>query len=131
MRPSISLGRLARLQGEPAPRTRPGDCCPSCVANPPDACEQGQQTYDELRAALIDKYGSSGCKDSSEYTLVAENNACSASCPIALPTATAANFTSNLANAALDCATCDIPEPESCPGAIAACVNGKCVATAR
>ena len=111
--------------------TIPGDCCPSCVANPPDACEEGQKTYAELRAALIDKYGSTGCKNSSECTLVAESNACAASCPIALPTTTASNFTSNLDNAARDCATCDSPEPSPCPSAIAACVNRKCVATGR
>ena len=111
--------------------TIPGDCCPSCVADPPDACEAGQASSAALRDALIEKYGSESCKNSSECTLVVENNACAVSCPIALPTTTISNFTVNLENAAHACASCDVPDAPPCPDAAAACVNGECVTTVR
>jgi len=109
--------------------TIPGDCCPTCVADPPDACETGQALYADLKEALVDKYGSSGCKNSSECSIVYENNDCVATCGVALPTSTVMNYTNNLDNYAAGCATCSPPAPILCPASVAACVNGKCVAT--
>jgi len=108
--------------------TVPGDCCPSCVADPPDACTTGQMEYADLRAALLDKYGSSGCANSSDCTLVSEHNACNVACNVALPAVTAVNFTSNLDARATDCATCPPPAELDCEAQLAACVNGHCVA---
>jgi len=106
-----------------------GDCCPTCVDDPPDACETGQEIYDDLKDALLEKYGSTGCKNSSECTIVYEANACAATCGVALPTSTAESYSSNLDNYAAGCETCDPPSVPPCPAAVAACVNGKCVAT--
>jgi hypothetical protein len=109
--------------------TLPGDCCPTCVADPPDACETGQEIYADLKTALLEKYGSSSCKNSSECTIVYELNACVATCGVALPTSTAMSYSSNLENYAAGCETCDPPQATPCPASVAACVNGKCVAT--
>ncbi len=108
--------------------TVPGDCCPSCVADPPDACATGQTTYADVRAALLEKYGSSGCSNSSDCTLVSEYNACNVACAVALPVPTAVNFTSNLDALGKDCATCPAPAEIDCEAQVAACVNGRCVA---
>lgn len=105
----------------------PGDCCPSCVADPPDACATGQQVYAGLRATLLDKYGSSGCSNSTDCTLVSENNACSIACNVVLPLSTAHNFVDNLDSLAMGCATCPPPGEVDCKAQAAACVNGRCV----
>jgi hypothetical protein len=105
-----------------------GDCCPSCVADPPDACAMGQMTYTGLRMALLDKYGSSGCSNSADCTLVLENNACNVSCGVALPNATATNFADNLAKLAPGCASCPAPATADCGPVLASCVNGRCMA---
>jgi hypothetical protein len=111
--------------------TVPGDCCPSCLMNPPDACETGQQAYQQMRETLLDKYGSVGCMNSTECTLVQEDNACVVSCPVVLPTATASSYIDNLNSSAAGCATCDVPLPSPCPASgPAACVNGKCAMAA-
>lgn len=109
--------------------TLPGDCCPTCVADPPDACETGQELYADMKEALLEKYGSSSCKNSSECTIVYELNACAATCGVALPASTAESYTSNLDHYAAGCETCDPPWPAPCPASVAACLNGKCVAT--
>jgi len=108
--------------------TVPGDCCPSCLVNPPDACEMGKQAYEQTREALLDKYGSLGCANSSECTVVGPVvDACAFSCPIVLPTVAASSYDDNLNAAAEGCATCDVPLPIPCPmPGPAACVNGKC-----
>jgi hypothetical protein len=106
--------------------TVPGDCCPSCVMNPPDVCARGQAAYSDLRAQLLDKYGSSGCSNSADCTLVREDNACSFVCFVALPSSTADNFMTNLDSSASGCSTCEAPAHPTCAGEVAACVNGKC-----
>jgi hypothetical protein len=111
--------------------TVPGDCCPSCLTDPPDACEMGMQAYDQLREALLEKYGSLGCVNSTECTVVHEDNACAASCGIVLPSVTASSYVDNLSSAAVGCSTCEPPFPIPCPaGGPAACVNGKCMMAA-
>jgi hypothetical protein len=107
--------------------TVPGDCCPSCVADPPDACATGQQVYADVRAMLLDKYGSSGCSNSTDCTLVSENNACSVACSVVLPLSTAHNFVANLESLAAGCATCPPAGEVDCKAQAAACVNGRCV----
>jgi len=108
--------------------TAPGDCCASCVADPPDACVAGRLDYGSLREELLDKYGGSGCKNSAECTLLKEDNACGHACNIPLPTSTAHNLLPNLDSAAQSCSTCAPPIQVDCDRAIAACVNGKCIA---
>ena len=105
-----------------------GDCCPSCVADPPDACATGQQVYADVRAMLLDKYGSSGCSNSTDCTLVSEDNACSVACNVALPLSSAHNYLPNLDSLATGCATCEPPGEVDCNAQAAACVNGRCVA---
>ena len=106
-----------------------GDCCPSCVTNPTDPCLQGKQDYATVRQQMFDKYTSSGCKNSSDCTLVLESNACAQVCNVALPTIMASSFPSNLRSvAATDCATCPVQAPITCDAMTPACVNGKCVA---
>lgn len=108
--------------------TLAGDCCPSCVADPPDPCLKGQSSYAELRAQMLEKYSSTGCKNSSDCTLIVENTACDFVCNTALPSTLASSFTSNLENVAMSsCATCSAPEPVPCVALLPACVNGKCV----
>jgi hypothetical protein len=109
--------------------TIPGDCCPTCAADPPDACATGQEIYANLKDALIEKYGSSGCKNSSECTIVYEYNACASTCGVPLPSSTAQSYSDNLNNYAAGCETCPQPPPILCPAAAAACLNGKCVIT--
>jgi len=109
-------------------QTAPGDCCATCVADPPDACVEGLERYADLRAQLLDKYASSPCKNSTECTLLKEDNACGYACNIALPTLTAHNLLPNLDNDAQSCATCEPPVQVDCAQAVAGCVNGKCIA---
>jgi hypothetical protein len=109
--------------------TAAGACCPACVDDPPDACTTGQQSYASLRKSMIDKYSSSGCKNSSDCVLVPENNLCVWNCDIPLPSSMSSSFLSNLTqNAQTFCATCPTPPTALCEQMIAACVNGKCVA---
>jgi len=112
------------------PETAAGDCCPSCVEDPPDACAQGLATYAQIRDQLIDKYGSSGCNNSSECGLVQTDNACEFACAVALPSSTLQSYASNMENAALGCSSCPPAEvpPMLCDPVIAACVNGHCTA---
>ncbi|HKO51912.1 MAG TPA: hypothetical protein VJV79_29590 [Polyangiaceae bacterium] len=105
-----------------------GDCCATCIADPPDACAKGQEQYETMRSQLYEKYSSSGCKNSAECELAIEDNACSRSCPLVLPAQSVDNYLSNLNNAASGCATCaEQPQPK-CISVVAACVNGKCLA---
>ncbi|HSU40265.1 MAG TPA: hypothetical protein VLJ38_11875 [Polyangiaceae bacterium] len=106
--------------------TVPGDCCPSCVADPPDACATGQQVYADVRAMLLDKYGSSGCSNSTDCTFVSESNACSVTCGVALPLSTAQDFTQTLGSLLTGCATCPAPSELVCKGYVAGCLNGLC-----
>ncbi|HEY0462647.1 MAG TPA: hypothetical protein VGC79_00490 [Polyangiaceae bacterium] len=107
--------------------TKAGDCCPTCVPDPPDACLEGQKYYAKNRAELLDKYGSSGCKNSADCTLVQEDTACAHACNIPLPTLTAHNLAPNLGVFAAGCSSCEAPPRVECDEQIAACVNGKCV----
>jgi hypothetical protein len=108
-----------------------GDCCPSCVANPPDPCLKGQQDYAAFRKELFDKYASVGCKNSKDCTLVLENNACAFVCSVPLPITTASNFPPNMAGMATGfCATCPSPARITCDPMTPSCVNGSCVAVA-
>lgn len=109
--------------------TAPGDCCPSCLPDPPDACTQGQKSYADFRAQLLEKYSGTGCKNSAQCGLVKEDNACAFACNIPLPTQTVHSFVDNLASAAAsDCSSCAAPAPARCESQVAACVNGKCAA---
>jgi len=112
------------------PETSPGDCCASCVDDPPDACAQGREAYDQMRRQLLDKYGSGSCKNSAECGLASEDNACARNCDVALPTNTINNYLSNLDNQAKSCKTCAPPAQIECDAQAAACVNGKCVGVA-
>lgn len=108
--------------------TAPGDCCPSCIADPPDPCLQGQKSYAELRAQMLEKYGSTGCKNSSDCTLVLEDTACGFVCNTPLPSTLATSFVSNLENLAGNyCGACSAPTRAECVPLFPACVNGKCV----
>jgi len=55
------------------------------VSDPPDPCIKGQQDYSALRTQMLDKYGSVGCMNSSDCTLVLESNACAAVCNVPIP----------------------------------------------
>lgn len=106
-----------------------GDCCPTCVVGPASLCASGQKSYGSLRQQLFDKYGSAGCKNSTDCTLVLESNACAFVCNVPLPTTMASQFGPNLnSSAAAYCATCSPPAAVSCEFMFSACVNGKCVA---
>jgi hypothetical protein len=113
---------------ETHPETPAGACCPICVADPPNACTQGQQTYAALRTQLLDKYGSTKCQNSSDCVLLLESNACGVFCNVALPSTMTNSYQSNLASAATGCATCPTPAPALCELMVPACVNQKCVA---
>jgi len=108
----------------------PGDCCPSCVPEPPDACEKGRAAYVDLRAQLVDKYGSITCNSSAECALVQEDNLYQFACPIALPSSTTESFKSNIQQAEVSCSSCRLTDraPILCETVIAACVNGRCTA---
>ena len=106
----------------------PGDCCRTCVADPPDACVEGQKAYETLRQQLLAKYGSGSCKNSAECSLVKEDNRCASGCNVALPTQSISNWTNNLnSNAKSNCASCPAPAQIECNPQVAACVNGKCI----
>jgi hypothetical protein len=109
--------------------TLPGDCCPTCVADPLDACKKGQKAYEDLRKQLLDKYGSTKCQNSLDCTLVTETNACTTACNVPLPTTMVSNYQDNLASSAkTNCATCPPQDPFMCERMVATCVNGKCMA---
>jgi hypothetical protein len=103
-----------------------GDCCPTCVNDPPDPCLVDQKNYADSRASMLEKYGSIGCSNSSDCTLVLEDTACAYVCNVALPTQTARTFTSN--SSTPWCSTCAAPPRVTCPNQVPACLNGKCVA---
>jgi len=121
--PDLACGSGTHLE------TAVGACCPTCVPDPPDACTQGQQSYASMRASMLTKYSSGGCKNSSDCVLLLENNLCVWNCNIPLPSAMSSSFLSNLTSAAQsECATCAAPTASSCERMIPACVNGNCVA---
>ncbi|GEM_PF-1552599 len=106
-----------------------GACCPQCVVDPVDPCTQGRQNYAALRAALLDKYATLGCNNSSDCVIVPEDNRCVSSCGNLLPSTMGANLEANLtAEANNNCATCSTPVAPSCVIVVPACVNRKCVA---
>jgi len=109
--------------------TPAGACCPECVVDKPDACTQGRTTYASMRASMLEKYGSTGCKNSSECVIVPENNQCASTCGNPLPSSMVSYLTPNLdSNAQTLCATCPKPTPVPCVLTLPSCVNGKCVA---
>lgn len=111
--------------------TTPGDCCPTCQPDPPDACTQGQAAYAELRMAMLEKYGSSSCKNSTDCAFAIESNACASTCGVVLPVSTVDFFEENTTSAAAACSSCPPPSAfPQCPAQIPACVNGMCT-TAR
>ena len=104
-----------------------GACCATCVIDPPDPCTTSRTNYASSRTSMIEKYGSNGCINSSECTIVPENNLCAVSCGVALPSATANYLVSNLMSVAQSlCSTCLQPPQVDCAQLVAACVNGKC-----
>jgi hypothetical protein len=106
-----------------------GACCETCVADPPDPCTTGQQSYASMRASMMDKYGSSGCKNSTECVIIPENNSCTWTCGIATPSSMSSSFQSNLDSSAKSyCASCKPPPTVLCELTVPACVNAKCVA---
>jgi len=107
----------------------PGDCCETCVQDPLDACEQGLQAYIQLRDAIVEKYSSSSCQNSSECGLVQEDNACVANpCAYSIPKSLIESFETNIAASAKGCSTCSSlrEPPPLCMPVVAACVNGRC-----
>ena len=109
--------------------TLPADCCASCVPDPPDPCLKGQQDYSALRTQMLDKYGSVGCKNSSDCTLVLEDNACAAVCNVPVPSSMVDTLQSNLrSSAATFCGGCPTPTAAPCERMVPACMNGRCVA---
>jgi len=108
--------------------TLPADCCPSCVPDPPDPCLKGQQDYSAVRTQMLDKYGSVGCKNSSDCTLVLEDNACAKVCNVPVPSAMVDTLQTNLrSSAATYCAGCPKPASVPCDPMVPACMNGRCV----
>ena len=109
--------------------TAVGACCATCVADPPDPCTTGQQSYASARASMIDKYGSSGCKNSTECVIIPENNLCTSTCGIATPSSMSSSLQSNLDSSAKSyCTSCKPPPVVVCELMVPACVNAKCVA---
>jgi hypothetical protein len=110
------------------PEILAGDCCPSCVPDPASLCTSGLKSYASLRQQVFDKYGSLGCKNSSDCTLVLESNSCAYVCNVPLPIAMASAFAPNLSSSANTyCANCSPPAPVVCDSMAPACLNGKCV----
>jgi hypothetical protein len=106
-----------------------GECCPTCVPDSASMCASGRKSYTVLRQQLLDKYGSVGCKNSSDCTLVVESNACAYVCNVPLPITTASSFAPNLSGSAVSyCANCSPPATVVCDPMAPACLNGKCVA---
>lgn len=109
--------------------TAQGACCPSCVADPPDACMSGQMTYRQLRGLLLHDGTPTDCKNSSECSLVTEDNVCAFVCNVPVTKVYAPSFISNLTQHAPElCATCTAPVHIDCSPKAAACLNGICVA---
>jgi hypothetical protein len=103
--------------------------CPSCVPDPPDPCLKSQPDYSALRAQMLDKYGSVGCKNSSDCTLVLEDNACAAVCNVPVPNSMIDTLHSNLcSSAATYCGGCPKPASVLCAQMVPACMDGRCVA---
>jgi hypothetical protein len=96
--------------------------------NCPDPCVQAQTNYAQLRAEMLTKYGSLGCKNSTDCTLVLEDNPCAYTCNIALPSETANSFVSNLKYSAASCSSCAAPVQVTCESQVPACLDGTCVA---
>src|SRR5262249_34262948 len=63
----------------------PGQCCPTCVPNSMVSCDDGKKAYEALRAQLIEKYQSNGCKRNEDCGVMYEHNRCAATCGAALP----------------------------------------------
>ena len=106
-----------------------GDCCASCVADPPDACVVGQQSYASMRASMLEKYGSLGCSNSTDCVIIPENNACALTCGIVTPSRMSTSFQDSLdTNAKSYCSMCKPPLAVPCVSMLPACVNGKCIA---
>jgi hypothetical protein len=104
-----------------------GACCPTCVDDPLDPCVSDQKAYANMCASMLEKYSYNGCSNSSDCTLVVEDNACAFACNIPLPTSTARYFTDN---PTIMCSTCPAPTRVPCENQVPACVNKKCVAVA-
>jgi hypothetical protein len=107
-----------------------GQCCPTCQpGTESNACRTGRASYTQLRAALVEKYNSSGCMTDTDCTLVFEDNACVSNCGTAFPVSLASNAESNLKSAAqMDCGTCARPDRPPCALLVALCSNGHCTA---
>jgi len=125
--PCPPCGAIACSAGSHS-ETMPGECCPQCVINPPSQCDEGRSEYSTLRSQMIEKYSSIGCSNSSECTIVPENNACAWTCGAPLSMRMADTLKSNLdSTAAQFCPTCAAPPAVTCERTVPACVNGKCV----
>jgi hypothetical protein len=101
-------------------------CCPSCVPN--DACAQGQQSYDALRAKLISQPGAVACKVNNDCGLLAGNAYCGDECSATPVNAAAAQSMDAELNAyaAMNCSTCT-PEYPPCAAPLPpTCVDGQC-----
>ena len=95
--------------------------------NCPDPCVQAQSNYADFRAELVTKYGSVGCNNSADCTLLLEDNACAYTCNVPLPVEMTNNFLSNLKSSAASCSSCPVPVRVTCESKVAACLNGMCV----
>ena len=128
--PDTGCGTCPDIECSPGTHseTAAGDCCPSCIPDPPDACTQGHTAYAELRSQLLQKYQSTSCQNSTDCALALEDDACAYSCNIPLPSSTLASFTQNLENAASGCTSCAPPDRAQCDAQVPACVNGRCAA---
>jgi hypothetical protein len=96
--------------------------------NCPDPCVVAQESYSQFRTELVNKYGSLGCSNNTECTLLLEDNACGYSCNVPMPVSMTNNFLSNLNSSASGCTICPAPVRVTCEAKAAACVNGTCVA---
>jgi hypothetical protein len=118
--PPIACGSGSHLE------TLPGECCATCVK---DDCAEQRKAYRELRAQLLEKYGSLGCMTDADCTVYYEKNACEVGCGVVVPGAAIGYLEMNLPSAAAHLCTPDCaPQPLPCePPAAPLCEKGRCL----
>lgn len=107
---------------------RPGQCCPTCEADPA-ACLKGMQSYEMDREAIVQK-AAYGCNKDVDCRLVYTDNQCESDCRAAAVFSGVFDyFLSSLAFSAEQyCQTCppSLSPPCDPPAWRLACVNGQC-----
>lgn len=108
--------------------TLPEECCPQCVPDAPQACEQARTAYDNLRKSMILKYQALGCATDGDCLTFGESNRCRSTCGTPISRAGRDLIEENLYNFAADnCTQCPQPQPQPCPASPPlVCVANSC-----